>query len=122
MTNNLDLGKRGERIAYNYLRKKGYEVLATNFRFEKTEIDIICRKDKTIVFVEVKTRTTEMHGMPEEAVDSKKQEKIVRTAERFIQANDFLSGDVRFDVVSVLFDGKKEKLTHIKDAFFPYQE
>ena len=122
MSENIDLGKRGERAAYNFLRKKGYEVLANNYRFEKTEIDIICRKGKTIVFVEVKTRTTEMHGNPEEAVDAKKQDKIVRTAERFIQTNDML-GDVRFDVVSVIVDGdKKEKITHIRDAFFPYQE
>lgn len=121
MSENIDLGKKGEKLAYTFLRRKGYEVLATNFRYEKTEIDIVCRKDKTIVFVEVKTRTTDMHGNPEEAVDLKKQEKIVNAAERFIQVHDLL-GDVRFDVVSIIFDGKKEKVTHIKDAFFPYQE
>lgn len=121
MSEHIDIGKHGEKIAYTFLRKKGYEVLATNFRFEKTEIDIVCKKDKTIVFVEVKTRTTEEHGNPEEAVDAKKQEKIVRTAERFIQVHDML-GDIRFDVVSVITDGKKNKVTHIRDAFFPYQD
>lgn len=122
MSEHLDLGKKGEKIAYMYLRKKGYEILATNFRFEKTEIDIICRKDKVVVFVEVKTRTDDAHGNPEEAVDTKKQEKIVKTAERFIQVNDML-GEVRFDVISVLLaDGKKEKVHHVLDAFFPYQE
>ena len=121
MSEHIDLGKRGERLAYTFLRKKGYEVLATNYRYEKTEIDIVCRKDKTIVFVEVKTRATENFGAPEEAVDNKKQEKLVRTAERFIEVNDML-GDVRFDVVSVIIDGKKEKVTHIRDAFFPYQD
>ncbi|HXH20063.1 MAG TPA: YraN family protein [Chitinophagales bacterium] len=122
MTEHINLGKQGEKAAYAFLRKKGYEMLATNYRFEKTEIDIICRKHNTIVFVEVKTRTSEMHGNPEEAVDARKQEKIVRAAERFIQSNDML-GDVRFDVISVIIDGKKkEKITHITDAFFPYQE
>ncbi|MDZ4845045.1 MAG: YraN family protein [Chitinophagales bacterium] len=121
MSEHLDLGKKGEKIAYMFLRKKGYEILATNFRFEKTEIDIICRKDKVVIFVEVKTRTDDAHGNPEEAVDRKKQDKIVKTAERFIQVHDML-GDVRFDVVSVLLDGKKEKVHHIRDAFFPYQD
>lgn len=121
MSEHIDLGKKGEKIAYMFLRKKGYEILATNFRFEKTEIDIICRKDKTVVFVEVKTRTDDAHGNPEEAVDTKKQDKIVKTAERFIQVHDML-GDVRFDVISVLLDGKKEKVHHIRDAFFPYQD
>ena len=121
MAEHLDLGKKGEKTAFAFLRKKGYEVLATNFRYEKTEIDIICKKNKTIVFVEVKTRTTENFGLPEEAVDPRKEEKIVRAAERFIQINDLL-GDVRFDVVSVIIGGKKDKVTHIRDAFFPYQE
>jgi putative endonuclease len=121
MPEHLDLGKKGEKIAYMFLRKKGYEILATNFRFEKTEIDIICRKDKIVIFVEVKTRMNDAFGNPEEAVDPKKQDKIVKTAERFIQMNDML-GEVRFDVVSVLLDGKKEKVHHVKDAFFPYQE
>jgi putative endonuclease len=121
MADHNDLGKQGEKLAYAFLRKKGYEMLATSFRYEKAEIDIICRKDKTIVFVEVKTRSSEEHGLPEEAVDTKKQDKIVRAAERFIQVHDML-GDVRFDVVSVVVDGKKNKVTHIRDAFFPYQE
>ena len=121
MPEHIDLGKQGEKLAYTFLRNKGYEVLATNFRFEKAEIDIICKKGKTIVFVEVKTRTTEDFGHPEEAVDIKKQDKIVRAAERFIQLHDML-GDVRFDVVSIIMDGKKNKVTHIRDAFFPYQD
>ena len=116
-----DLGKQGEKIAALYLRKKGYEIMATSYKFEKAEIDIICRKNKTIVFVEVKTRGSEDFGDPEEAVVAKKQEKLVKAAERFIEVND-LMGEVRFDVVSVTLLGKKEKVHHIKDAFFPYQE
>ncbi len=121
MTDHIDLGKQGEKLAYTFLRKKGYEILATNFRYEKTEIDIVCKTGKTIVFVEVKTRSTDAHGHPEEAVDAKKQDKIVRAAERFIEVHDML-GDIRFDVVSIIFDGKKKKVAHIRDAFFPYQE
>ncbi len=121
MADHIDLGKLGEKIAYAFLRKKGYEMLATNYRFEKTEIDIVCRMKKTLIFVEVKTRSNSEYGNPEEAVDAKKQEKLVRAAERFIQVNDMI-GDVRFDVVSVIMMGKREKIQHIKDAFFPYQE
>lgn len=121
MPGHIDLGKHGEKVACTFLRKKGYEILATSFRFEKTEIDIVCKDGKTIVFVEVKSRSTEVHGNPEESVDAKKQEKIVKAAERFIQMHDML-GDIRFDVVSVITDGKKSKVTHIRDAFFPYQD
>ena len=121
MSEHINLGKQGEKIAYLFLRKKGYEILATNFRYEKTEIDIICRNGNTIIFVEVKTRSTDAYGSPEEAVDLKKQDKIVHTAERFIEVHDML-GDIRFDVVSIIIDGRKSKVTHIKDAFFPYQE
>ena len=116
-----DLGKQGEKIAAVYLRKKGYEIMATSFRYDKAEIDIICKKGNTIVFVEVKTRTSEDFGDPEEAVVAKKQEKLVKAAERFIETNDLI-GESRFDVVSVTLLGKKEKVHHIRDAFYPYQE
>ncbi len=121
MSEHLDLGKRGEKLAYTFLRKKGYEILATNFKHNRAEIDIICRKEKKIVFVEVKSRSSEDFGFPEESVDLKKQEKIVTAAERFIELHDMI-GEVRFDIVSIVFDEKKEKVQHIRDAFFPYQD
>ncbi|GIV33400.1 MAG: UPF0102 protein [Chitinophagales bacterium] len=121
MADHNELGRKGEKLACNFLRKKGYEILATNYRFEKTEIDIICRYNKTLVFVEVKTRSGQEYGEPEESVEVKKQQKLVRAAENFVQTNDMI-GEVRFDVIAVIIQDNREKIKHIKDAFYPYQE
>jgi len=111
-------GKQGEAIALNFLRKKGYEILALNWRYKKAEIDLITQKDDLLVIVEVKTRSSEVFENPKEAVTIGKQKNIVKAADAYIQERD-INLECRFDVVSVLILGEKIEIEHIEDAFHP---
>ena len=115
------LGKKGEIIAKEYLVENGFEILALNWRYEKSEVDLICRKDNILIFVEVKTRQTLVHGYPEEAVDSKKQLKLMEAAERYLDLHN-VECEIRFDILSIILSKGKHIAYHIEDAFFPYQE
>ncbi len=115
------MGSIGEDIATEYLKKKKYKILERNFTAGKGEIDIIALKDKTTVFIEVKTRQNEKFGTPSEAVDFKKKKKLIETATRYISEK---TPDTafRFDVIEVygvLKDNEFcfENLEHIEDAF-----
>jgi len=110
------LGEEGEKIAVRYLKSKGYIVYQTNWRFGKLEIDIIAEDGQELVFIEVKTRSSEIYGRPEEAVDDAKESAILNAADIYVR--DFnLEIEVRFDILSVLINNKKSKICHIIDAF-----
>jgi len=81
----LSLGERGEMAACEFLRKKGYEILGENYKCKLGEIDSTARRDNRIVFIEIKTRTNLRFGMPQEAVDLKKQEKIFKIAQWYLK-------------------------------------
>jgi putative endonuclease len=117
MAEHNELGKTGEAIARKFLAEKGYKVIAANWRFLKDEIDIIALHDDMVVIVEVKTRSTDMFGDPEEAVSKKKRKFLVRAADAYIRQKD-LENEVRFDIVSVIARGEKYEITHIEDAFY----
>ena len=115
-----ELGKLGEKLAAEYLMKKGYEILDQNFYYDKAEIDIIAKKDiKTLVIVEVKTRNSDFFGDPQGFVTPSKIKLLVKAANEYIISND-LDMEVRFDIISILLhkDGT-HTLEHIEDAFFP---
>ncbi|MEX0967746.1 MAG: YraN family protein [Bacteroidia bacterium] len=114
----LDTGRDGERLAIDFLVRKGYTIRTTNFRFGRTEVDIICQKDDLIIFVEVKARRSHVHGFPEEAVNDRKQEVIGEVAEEYILSNG-LKNEIRFDVISILYRGRNSEIYHIEDAFYP---
>ena len=110
------LGEEGEKIAVRYLKSKGYIVYQTNWRFGKLEIDIIAEDGQELVFIEVKTRSSEIYGRPEEAVDDVKETAILNAADIYVR--DFnLEIEVRFDIISVLMNKNKSKICHIIDAF-----
>ena len=113
---NKKKGNYGEDIAVKELIKKGYTVLERNYRLRDGEIDIIAQKDETIVFAEVKLRTSADNGMPCEAVDNRKQIKIINTAKSYIQT---LEKDYsfRFDVIEILISDRTY-LRHIENAFW----
>ena len=115
MVNNILVGGLGENQAVEYLINKKYKILETNYKCKLGEIDIICfdKKTKTYVFVEVKARGTAKFGMPREAVNSYKQNKIKMVATSYAQSNRLLEQKLRFDVIEIL-DGN---LTHIINAF-----
>jgi len=114
---NILLGRSGEDSAVDFLKKSGYKILARNYRNYIGEIDIIARDKETIVFVEVKTRTSEKCGFPAEAVSVFKQRQISRTAIMYLKENNLLQKSARFDIISVLCLSQKEKVDLIKNAF-----
>lgn len=95
------IGNRGERIAARYLRAKGYRVIAANYRVRGGEIDLICRQGKTLVFVEVKTRSNLAGGWPEEAITRRKMERLQIAIENYLQARRALRL-IRIDVISIV--------------------
>ncbi len=112
------LGKKGEDIATWYLAELGYTILERNWRHEKDEIDIIAVDGKTLVIVEVKTRSTDFFGEPEEAVNRKKQKYLVRATQAYMELNP-VELEVRYDIISIVIQKNIEKVRHIKDAFYP---
>jgi len=101
---NKKLGDYGEKLAVNYLKKRGYKIVKTNYKIRIGEIDIIALDGEFLVFVEVKYRSTALYGMPNEAVDKYKREKIKRVALYYLMQKDMLEAYVRFDVVQILGD------------------
>ena len=113
-----ELGKKGEEIARKFLLKKGYKIIATNWRYKKEEIDIIAKHENKIIFVEVKTRTSSYFEAPEQAVTKKKQRFLINAANEFIQSNN-IDTEGRFDIISVICNSNAEEINHIEDAFYP---
>lgn len=114
------LGRRGERIAAEHLRGRGYVVLARSHRSRLGEIDLIARDGEWLIFVEVKTRVGHRRGHPVEAVDTRKQRRIVRLAEQWLKRNPQPAGvRVRFDVIGVVCptDRSPPVITHLEHAF-----
>lgn len=109
-------GSTGERLAEEFLAAKGYIILERNYRFKRSEIDLIAKDSGLLVFIEVKTRKSDRFGFPEEAVSSKKLDKIKDAAEEYIYTNNW-SGDVRFDVVSIYL-GAKTEIEHMIDISY----
>ncbi len=110
----LQIGQLGEQKAKKYLVDLGYCILKENYRYKKSEIDLIAQHTDTIIFIEVKTRK-EHYLAPERAVDIKKQKAIVRAARYYI-AQHQLDLQVRFDVVSICLN--PFEIVHFKDAFW----
>lgn len=115
MTKHLETGKKGEDTAVSFLQKKGYQILHRNWVFEKDEIDIIARQDETIVFVEVKTRTSLSHGFPEEAVSRSKKIKLLRAIDAYLEISK-LDNEIRIDIISVIFNNNSVNILHFEDA------
>lgn len=114
------LGKKGEAMALEMLGEKGYNILETNWRHKRDELDIIALDGNEIVIIEVKTRSTDFFGDPEESVDEQKMQRMVRAAEEYIEQN-FLENECRYDIISIVISKKETNIRHIKDAFYPFQ-
>lgn len=112
------LGKAGEDAAAAFLRKSGYEILARNYRAERGEIDIIVQKDRTLVFVEVKTSRNHLFGPPETWVDLRKQKQVGKIAQIYLMRETPDFETCRFDVIGVLAHDGRMEIHHIEDAFW----
>lgn len=118
MADHNELGEKGEEMALQHLEKNGFEILDTNWRFGKDEIDIIARKSDELIIVEVKTRINEYFGDPEEFVSTGKQKRLIKAANAYIEEKD-LDLETRFDVIGIILNSKYQKINHIEEAFGP---
>ena len=113
-----ELGKSGEDVAIEYLKKKKYKIVARGFRFLRGEIDIIALDGEALVFIEVKTRKTSPFGHPEESVTPAKRKQLRKVAEGYLLRNHIQDVECRFDVLSLSFDELEGySVKHIRDAF-----
>src|SRR3954466_10590843 len=113
------LGRRGEDAAARYLKRLGYVIVARGHRDNVGEIDLIAVDGRTVVFIEVKTRTTHDAGHPADAVDDLKQRRLTRLALSYMKRHDLLDCAARFDVVAVTWPDPhgRPKIEHFKNAF-----
>jgi putative endonuclease len=114
------LGSNGEIIAKKFLSDKKYKFVKSNYRFERAEIDLIfeIESDRTLLFVEVKTRKNLNFGEPIESVTLTKQNRIRKAIDGFIMENEsYADHDVRIDVISILIQNGKANIEHIENAF-----
>ena len=113
----MQTGVDGEAVAAEYLEKKGYAVLERNYRYRKAEVDLIVRKGNWLVFVEVKTRSNNSFGFPEEFVDREKEENVLLAAAEYMYRLNW-EGNVRYDIVAVLGVEMEREVMHFEDAFY----
>ena len=119
MADHNDLGKLGEELAVEFLRKAGYEIRETNWTFQKAEVDIIAQKDNTLAIVEVKTRSSLDFGLPQDFVKTKKIQLLVKAVNEYVITND-LDVEVRFDIIAIHKEGKSFAIEHLVDAFYHF--
>lgn len=113
-----DLGAKGEEIAKKYLISIGHEILEKQWRYNKAEVDLISMIDGVLIFIEVKTRTSEYFGPPEEFVTAKKQRLMTAAASAYMQKIGH-EWTIRFDIISIIIPSEnKHSVHHFKDAFF----
>jgi putative endonuclease len=112
------LGQEGENIARDFLEKKGYYIVETNYRFGRGEIDIIARKNETLIFIEVKTKKYGDFGDPLEWINRKKQKQLGTVAKGYLYEKDIENVDCQFDVIALEYENGAYKINHIEDAFW----
>lgn len=118
MINKIKTGSDGEMAAELFLKDKGYDILKRNYRYRKSEIDLIARFENWLIFIEVKTRSSSYFGYPEEFVDRAKQKMVFEGADHFIEETNW-NGNVRYDILSVIMkNGKVKEVMHFEDAFY----
>jgi putative endonuclease len=111
-----ELGKIGEQLAIDYLLKNGYKICERNYRYLKAEVDIIAVKENTLIAVEVKTRTSNYFGNPEDFVTKKKIKLLVSAIDFYVTKRN-LDINVRFDIIAITFEKTTHKLEHLENAF-----
>lgn len=116
MAEHNDLGKKGEKLAVEYLENLGYKILTRNYRFQKAEVDIIAQIEQTLIVVEVKTRSTSDFGDPQGFVKPKQIQSLVKAINHFVEIEQ-VDAEVRFDIIAVIIGKSGTKIEHIQDAF-----
>ncbi len=119
MAEHNELGKLGEELAVDFLQKKGYVILETNWVFQKAEIDIIAQNGNILAVVEVKTRSSIEFGLPQDFVKPKKIQLLVKAVNEYVISND-LEVEIRFDIIAIFKENNVYKIEHIEDAFYHF--
>ncbi|RKS99507.1 YraN family protein [Flavobacterium sp. 123] len=119
MAEHNELGKLGEQKAVKFLQDKGYTILETNWTFQKAEIDILAQKEDTLAVVEVKTRSSLEFGLPQDFVNPKKIQLLVKAVDAFVNKRN-LDLNVRFDIIAIHKNDKTFVIEHLIDAFFHF--
>jgi putative endonuclease len=119
MENTKHKGDNGEKEARQFLKNLGYKIHRSNLRIGHREIDIVAIKDGLMVFVEVKLRTTEYYGGPENALTRKQQMNIVEASDEYVKRINW-AGDIRFDIIAIIQNGYTFRILHFEDAFWPF--
>ena len=116
-TQKKELGKKGEDLALRYLKKNGYRIFERNYACKVGEVDIIAKEKDTLVFIEVKTRTSTVFGPPQLAVNVAKQMQLSKAALYFLKEKGLGDVKARFDVVAIVLGPKGPEIELIRDAF-----
>lgn len=119
MAKHNELGSFGEELAVDLLLQKGYQLLETNWRYQKAEVDIIVQKGSTLAAVEVKTRSSNDFGDPQDFVKGKKISLLTKAVDEFVQSRE-LDVEVRFDIIAITIQNKKLEIEHLEDAFYHF--
>ncbi len=117
MAKHNELGKLGEQIAVDFLIQNGYEIKERNWRFKKAELDIIVQKENILVLVEVKTRSTDDFGDPQDFLKPKQKKLLITAMDEYVTSKE-LDVEVRFDVIAIIKNEKQTIIEHLEDAFF----
>ena len=112
-------GQAAEQLACDYLTEQGLQLVTRNYSCRLGELDLIMRDGAHLVFIEVRSRRTSRYGLPEETVNFRKQQKLLKTASYYLQRQRF-DGPCRFDIVAISRDNKQQSVRWIKDAFQAY--
>lgn len=116
MAEHNELGKKGEKLAVEYLRLKEYEILELNYRYQKAEVDIIAKRGNLLIAAEVKTRSTPEFGDPQDFVKPKQIKQLVKAVNYYVEEGE-LEVDVRFDIIAIIQNKAGTRIEHIQDAF-----
>lgn len=114
-----ELGKLGEEFAVDFLQNNGYDILETNWAFQKAEIDIIAQKANVLAIVEVKTRSSLDFGNPQDFVKPSKIQRLVKAVNAYIISNN-LDLEVRFDIIAIHKQNNEFLIEHLEDAFYHF--
>jgi putative endonuclease len=117
MAEHNKLGQLGEDLAVDFLQKNGYEILDRNWRFQKAEVDIIAQKKDVLAVVEVKTRSSLEFGLPQDFVNPKKIQLLVKAINEYVVSKD-LDVTVRFDIIAIHYTKANIDIEHIEEAFY----
>ncbi|WP_435414214.1 YraN family protein [Polaribacter aestuariivivens] len=119
MAQHNELGKKGEQLAIDFLIKNNYKILEKNYRYLKAEVDIIAQKNNVLAVIEVKTRSTDYFGNPQDFVNPKKIKLLLSAIDYYVVEKD-LDVEVRFDIIAIIHQHKTTKIEHLKDAFLHF--